>query len=78
MQAVYGYILKLVLEFAFKKAQAYFSKEGDKILSKLEAVQKADLLVAAVKEAYDGEELTDDQKDKIVSAAGNLIKSYRV
>lgn len=78
MQAVYGFILKLVLEFAFKKAQAYFSKEADKIIEKVEVVKNVNTLNEAVKAAYNGEKITNDESRAIIDAARNLIQSYRV
>lgn len=78
MQAVYGFVLKYLLELVFKRVQKYFSKEADKIIGKVEVVKKVNDLNEAVKAAYNGEKITDDQSRKIIDAARILIQSYRV
>jgi len=76
MTAIYTFVLKYVLDFIFGKVQTYFRTQSKKQESKNEIEIKVKRLNEAIKIAYDGEDITDEQSKEIISSARDLISSY--
>jgi len=76
MQAIYGFVLKYVLDFAFSKIQNYLKKNNKKQKSKTETKRQVARLKRAISEAYDGEKISEKQSKEIITSAKELMRNY--
>lgn len=76
MNAILSFVLKYVLDFAFGKLQGYFKKMEKRQETKAAVNKKVSRVKKAVSQAYDGEDITKEQRKEIVDSVKDLITTY--